>query len=151
MTHPLLQERATIIAMKDRLDSSLLEFAKIQYNLSREAADEAKFPKDQNGWQVLGHADWFEIDYDGSVTCWVRGCCGGQDEVNGSFELDPLVLDGKNDEFKAAKIQFYKDEAIRIEAKKIEQARKKVEETRESLLRQQQELAQKIAALGEKQ
>jgi hypothetical protein len=151
MTHPLLQERAEIIAKKDRIDSTLLEFAKIQHKLTREAADEAKFPKDQNGWQVLGAADRFEIDDDGCVNCWVHGRWGGEDWISGSFMLDPLILDGKNDEFKAAKIQFYKDEAIKIEAEKIEKAQKKVEETRESLLRQQQELAQKIAALGEKQ
>lgn len=150
MSRNLLQEHADLSQKLSDLEGELHDFGMIQLQLMREAAAEAGFSyeMDQN-YRHLQYTDWMEVGAGGTIHCWERGRWGGQDEICGSFQLDPLIFDGQHDLFKQKQIEFFKQHLKTIEARKIQAAQKQLEQTRAELLRQQEALATKLATLGE--
>lgn len=150
MSSQLLQQQTALRTQLDAIENQLHVFAKTQLQIMKEAAAEAGFDQEMDtSYRFLDYTFSLEVGDGGSITCIERGYYGNPDEPCGWFTLDPLILDGKNDEFKAKQIEFFKDHLKTIEARKIQAAQKKLEATRAELARQQEELNKKLAALGE--
>jgi hypothetical protein len=149
MSHALLQQHADLMNQVSELEGKLHGFAETQLQLMREASVTAGFSHSMDSnYRYLQYTDWMEVGEGGSINCWERGHWGGQDEISGSFQLDPLVLDGQHDLFKQKQFDFFKRHLKTIEARKIQAAQKELEQTRAALLRQQAELNKKLAAMG---
>jgi hypothetical protein len=150
MSHSLLEQQTALRSELDKIEDQLHAFAKIQLKLMREAAAEAGFDQEMDtSYRFLEYTFSLGVGEGGSITCIERGYYGNPDEPCGWFTLDDLILDGKNDEFKAKQIEFFKGHLKTIAAKKIQDAQKSLERARADLSRQQEELNKKLAALGE--
>lgn len=100
MSSQLFNQLNRIRGIKDTLEEKILDLAKLQIKIHQEEAAEI-FKIEDSKYPIKWYYSYLKIsEYGETIDCYEYNR-GGSDEKVDDFKIDPLVLEGKYNEFRA--------------------------------------------------
>ncbi len=125
--------------VRSRYEEQIKKLGLKQIELENEIVKEMGIKNDW-GYDAICRFDELRINDDGDVECWTYGRCGDSDECTRTFSIDPLIIDGKYDEFKQKCRDKHAAEQKKREDKKLKEKQQRREQLEQELAKLNKEV-----------
>jgi hypothetical protein len=130
MKRNIIEKYQRLAQIREHYDEQIIELGKKQIEILVKVVREFKLETTYEYREYM-HYDWLEVGEDGSIELWERGRCGDPDSYSTSFHLDPLIIDGKKEEYEQKlrkQLQAKADAVAKAIVKEKEQKRARLEQ-----------------------